>query len=163
MFGFAMGKVWNTFWSRIKFPRVRIETNLEGDSYWFDILWVKRGKEFLGSGEFSSKTLLLQKYLGSWFWLGTYFKSFGEGGVGGFVDDNVYQWWQEELAFLNWMEISTSKEISHTLWWKQIGGYISDIFTIMWTKTVWELNCQSDLFLLKLIETISSWQVIHQH
>ena len=30
-------------------------------------------------------------------------------------------------------------------------------------QTVWELNCQSDLFLLKLIETISSWQVIHQH
>ena len=80
MFGFAMGKVWNTFWSGIKFFRVRIENNLEGGSYWFDILWVKRGKEFLSFGEFSSKTLLLQKFLGSWFWLGTYFKSFGEGG-----------------------------------------------------------------------------------
>ena len=162
MFGFAMGKVWNTFWSRIKFSRVPIETNLEGGSYWFDTLWVKRGKEFLGFGEFSSKTLLLQKFLGSWFWLGTYFKSLGEGG-GWVCRWQCVSMMTREISFLNWIEMFDFRIFFHTLWWKQIGGYISDIFTIMWTKTIWELKYQSDLFLLKLIEMSSSWQVIYQH
>ena len=95
---------------------------MEGDSYLFDILWVKRGKEFLGFVEFFFRRhCYFRIILDHGFDLESTSKVLGEVG-GGFVYDNVDQWWPEKSAFLNWIEMFDFRKKFSTLWWKQIGG-----------------------------------------
>ena len=160
MFVFAMGKVWNTFWSRIKFSRVRIETNFEGGGYWFDILWNKRGQEFRGFGDFSLKILLLQKFFGSMVLFVNLLQKFW-GGV--FFRRQCVSMMIREISFFKFNgKVRPQNIFSHIVMKTNEGTFLTFLRSCGPKQFKTKLP-KWLVLLLKLIETSSSWQVIYQH